>query len=193
MKKAIIIVVITAMFGWAIYDFVISSDAADTADQAEQNDGGAGENDNDSAGDLKVGLDVGDLAPDFELTTLKGETVKLSDYRGKRVFLNFWATWCGPCRAEMPDMEQFHINKNVVILAVNLTESESKREDVPQFVEDFELTFPILMDEETEVAHLYKIQPIPTTYLIDSNGIIHRKAFGALNYELMVQEFEKMD
>ncbi len=140
----------------------------------------------------EVGLEKGNLAPDFELTTLDDETVKLSDFRGERVMLNFWASWCGPCRAEMPDMQQFYEDKDVIILAVNLTDTETEMSDVTNFVDEYSLTFPILLDEETEVADLYRIQPIPTSYLIDSNGIIHNVAFGALNYELMVKEFEQM-
>lgn len=106
--------------------------------------------------------------------TLDGETVKLSDFRGKQIMLNFWATWCPPCRAEMPDTQKFH------------------EKNVPEFVEEFGVTFRVLMDEKTEVANLYQIQPIPTSYMIDSDGIIQNMAFGALDYELMVQEFEKM-
>src|SRR5699024_3157736 len=122
----------------------------------------------------------------------EGEQVALSDYRGQRVMVNFWATWCPPCRAEMPDMQKFYENKDVAILAINLTETESSRDAVTEFVESYELTFPILMDTNVEVANTYQIQPIPSSFMIDSNGSIQFKAFGAMNYELMVQEFEKM-
>lgn len=189
MKKAIIITIIVGMFGWAIYDFVIKSEKSTLPEDStvDENDDEEGSN------QPVVGLERGDLAPDFELETLDGETVKLSDFRGQRVMLNFWATWCPPCRAEMPDMQRFHEDKDVVILAVNLTgtpdESIGKIRD---FIEEFGITFRILLDTETAIANLYQIQPIPTNYLIDSEGIIHNKAFGALNYDIMVQEFEKM-
>src|SRR5699024_6220346 len=107
------------MFAWAVYDFVIKSDDDDQA-----------------AEDVQVGLEKGKRAPDFELETLEGGTVKLSDYRGKRVMLNFWASWCGPCRAEMPDMQTFHEDTEIVILAVNLTDTESSEKNIPNFVDE---------------------------------------------------------
>lgn len=221
MKKAILIVIVVGMLGWAVYDFVISSDESDSsvteeADNEEVNSDTAttsekeekeedevsddnraapaleDDEDDDTEASDEVGLDEGQIAPDFELTTLDGDTVKLSDYRGKRVMLNFWATWCPPCRVEMPDMQKFHDNKDIVILAVNLSETESNTEKVQAFIDERDLTFPILLDEETVVADQYQIQPIPSSFLIDSDGRIHNKAFGALNYDMMVQEFEKM-
>src|SRR5699024_302841 len=112
--------------------------------------------------------------------------------QGQRVMLNFWATWCPPCRAEMPDMQKFHEKKDVVILAINLLESERSKEDVENFIEEFGITFPVLLDTDMKVGNLYRIQPIPTSYMIDSDGHIQYKALGPLNYELMVQQFEKM-
>ena len=209
MKKTILTVIVLGMLGYAVYDFIISSDSSDSAETAEEVeeteavDGDTStlpeeveeeqpEADEDNSPSDEVGLDKGQIAPDFELETLDGETVKLSDYRGKRVMLNFWATWCPPCRAEMPDMQRFHEDKDVVILAVNLRETESSTEKVKNFLEERDLTFPVLLDESTVVANQYQIQPIPSSFLIDSSGRIHNKAFGALNYDLMVQEFEKM-
>lgn len=106
--------------------------------------------------------------------------------------INFWATWCPPCRAEMPDMEKFYQDKDIVVLAVNLTDTENSLEDVKEFSDEYGLTFPILLDTDLETASLYSIQPLPTSYMVDSNGIIRNMAFGALNYDLMVQEFERM-
>ncbi|WP_156292059.1 peroxiredoxin family protein [Oceanobacillus salinisoli] len=176
MKKLILGVIIVGMLGWAVYDFVISTDA---------NESGASLED--------VGTSKGQMAPDFELTTLNGETVKLSDYRGKKVFVNFWATWCPPCRAEMPDMQELYDDTDVEILAVNLTATEKSVEGVAEFVDEYALTFPILMDEEGEVESMYQVNAYPTSYLIDSEGRIGYVSIGAMNYELMVQEFEKMD
>ena len=193
MKKGIIIVIIVGMFSWAVYDFISKSDKTTLPNAGvDLYSGDKDNNDTEEKQDV-VGLNAGNIAPDFELETLFGEVVKLSDYRGQRVLLNFWATWCAPCRAEMPDMQKFHENKDVVILAVNLTDTESKASNVPRFVDDFELTFPILLDEDVKVSGLYQIQPIPTSFLIDSTGRIHNVAYGALNYDQMVQEFEKMN
>lgn len=171
MKKIILAVIIVAMLGWAVYDFVIN-------------------NESDSTGE--VGTSVGDMAPEIELTTLDGEAVKLSDYRGSKVFVNFWATWCPPCRAEMPDMQEFYDAEDVQILAVNLTSTEKSADDVQKFVDELGVTFPILMDEEGEVEQMYAVNAYPTSYLIDSDGVIRKVALGAMNYETMVQEFKKI-
>ncbi|GAB3047134.1 hypothetical protein GCM10027286_07230 [Virgibacillus ainsalahensis] len=75
----------------------------------------------------EVGISVGQIAPDFNLKTLEGKTVRLSDYRGERVIVNFWVTWCPPCRAEIPDFQKLYKNKDVEILAVNLTSTEESK------------------------------------------------------------------
>jgi peroxiredoxin len=197
MKKWILLVVVIGMVGWAVYDFLDSNKKSAVhfenveelqEVEAEATDEGVEENQK-----PVIGLEVGNKAPDFQLDTLSGDSVKLSDFRGHRVMINFWATWCPPCRAEMPDMEKFHQDKDIVILAVNLTDSESSVEEIENFADEYKLTFPVLMDSNLDVANLYAIQPIPTTYMIDSNGLISYKAFGAMNYDLMVQEFEKME
>lgn len=174
MKKIFFIVLIAAMVSWAMFDFVSS--------QAEE----------DVSGDPETGLAIGNIAPDFELTTLDGETVKLSDYRGQVVFINFWATWCPPCRAEMPDMEKLYQETDVEILAVNLTESERDEKVVADFVNDIELTFPIPMDSNSAVENAYQVRAYPTSYIIDPDGRIQFVARGAMNYELMLQEVEKL-
>lgn len=124
--------------------------------------------------DVESGLDVGQRAPDFELQSLDGEMLKLSDYRGQMVMLNFWASWCPPCRVEMPHMETYYQeDDNIEILAVNMTTLErGSREKVPEFVEKHGLTFPILMDEEGDVKDLYKVMVYPTTYIVNEEGII---------------------
>lgn len=141
----------------------------------------------------EVGIEIGNKAPDFELKTLDGETVKLSDFKGEKVMLNFWATWCPPCREEMPDMQKFHEKQDVVVLAVNLTDTEMNRKNVSAFVEEFGFTFPVLMDEGAKISNLYRINPIPTSYMIDTNGIIQHKAYGAMDYDSMVQQLKEMD
>ena len=122
------------------------------------------------------GFEIGDVAADFELKNLSGELERLSDYRGKKVFLNFWASWCGPCRVEMPHMENYYKkykdSENVEIIAVNMTTSERRVEMVQEFVDSHELTFPVLLDDDGDVESLYKIIGYPTTYLIDEEGII---------------------
>ncbi|SHM65824.1 peroxiredoxin family protein [Gracilibacillus kekensis] len=171
MKKWIIAILLIAMMAYAVIDFLIGN-------QESENE--------------EVGLDIGNVAPDFELQTLTGDTVLLSDFRGQPVMLNFWATWCPPCRAEMPDMQQFHENTDITILAINLTTTEATEKDVPDFVEEFGLEFAIPMDRENKVADLYQIRPIPTSYLIDRDGVIQFYTFGPLNYEQMMLEYNKL-
>lgn len=194
MKKIILLAVITLLLGWTVYDFVADSDQRNE----EQLFSSANQTDLEQEEEVSereesdVGLEIGDQAPDFQLDTLSGETIQLSDYRGQRVMLNFWATWCPPCRAEMPDMERFYQEQDVEILAVNLTLTETTPIDVVEFIDDFGLTFTIPMDEQQEVSNLYEIRPVPTTFMIDSNGIIQQKALGALNYEQMVEALNNM-
>jgi peroxiredoxin len=131
------------------------------------------------------GLQIGQKAPDFELKTLTGEPAKLSSFKGKKVMLNFWATWCPPCKAEMPEMEQFYKqgNKDVVILAVNI----DSQNDVKGFADKNGITFPILLDTDSKVNGTYQILSIPTTYFIDRNGVIQNKYTGAMKLEMMKQ------
>ncbi|MGE6487654.1 redoxin domain-containing protein [Paenisporosarcina sp. NPDC076898] len=137
------------------------------------------------------GLNKGDTPPDFELTTLEGKKVKLSDYQGKKVILNFWATWCPPCKAEMPHMqnyyEDFAEQENVEILAVNLTSGDSA-EKVDDFVRDYGLTFPIPMDIEGSVGQTFEAITIPTSYMIDTKGRIQNKIVGPMD-DQMIEDF----
>lgn len=129
---------------------------------------------------------VGEAAPDFELRTLDGNKAKLSDYKGKIVILNFWATWCPPCQAEMPHMQSFYEqnhNKGIEIVAVNLTSSDRGLDKVKEFVNKHHLTFPILLDEEGTVENMYDTIAIPTTYIIDQEGFITEKITGPVNEE----------
>jgi len=207
----ILAIVLLGMVGWTVYEFVIATDSADSdkedtqtqVDSFESEDEPASfesevreafdtDEEEENESENEIGLEIGNTAPDFQLTTLDGEEVSLSDYRGKNVMLNFWATWCPPCRAEMPDMEQFYQDTDIEILAVNLTETEATLDQVHQFKDEYELTFSILLDETVEVANLYAIQPVPTSFIIDSEGIIQFKTFGPLTYDQMVYVLEDM-
>lgn len=119
-------------------------------------------------------LSVGDMAPDFELIDLEGNKQRLSDYRGEGVFLNFWGTWCAPCKREMPHMEKLHKEFNgdgVHILAVNIKESDLK---VSRFRDQYGLTFPIALDKTEGVKEIYNFKPLPTTFLINKDGRIEK-------------------
>lgn len=128
-------------------------------------------------------IDPPEEAEDFTLKTLKGGTVSLKDYRGRLIFLNFWATWCPPCRAEMPSMqrlwEEFK-EEDFVILAIDIQE-ESKL--VSSFMNERGLSFPVLLDEKGKVARSYGIRGIPTTFFLNPEGEIIGKAVGERDWD----------
>ena len=108
--------------------------------------------------------------PDFTLLTPEGGKISLRDFKGKTVFLNFWATWCAPCREEMPAMEklyQEYRDKNFVVLAVNV---KDRKQEAVALLKELKLTYPIALDPEAEVASLYGAWGLPTTYLIGPKG-----------------------
>lgn len=162
MKKILAISILVFLIGYAVFNAINPNDA-------------------------KEGVSEGNAAPDFELTTLDGEQMSLSSLQGKKVILNFWATWCPPCRSEMPDMQKIQedYSDEVVIAAVNLTSSEKNVETVKNFVEELELSFPVLLDEKGKINNQYEVMSYPTSYIIDENGIIGTKFVGAMTYEQM--------
>ena len=125
-------------------------------------------------------LTVGKPAPDFQLPDLNDKDIRLSDYRGKVVFLNFWATWCKPCREEMPSMEVLYKNfekDGLVILAVSIDRVTTKKE-IPPFVKSLNLTFPVLVDSWGQTDKRYKLMGVPETYIIDREGTLREKVIG---------------
>ncbi len=131
-------------------------------------------------------LESKDLAIDFTLKDLEGNDVSLSDYEGKIVLLNFWATWCGFCDLEMPDLERLYtVNEDVVVLGVNVGEDLDL---VKEYVDEKKISFPIVLDETTDIASDYLVSGLPTSYFIDENGMIYGKFSGMMTYDMM-QEF----
>jgi len=127
--------------------------------------------------------EIGYPAPGFTLKDLKyGEQV-LSNYKGKVVLLNFWASWCGPCRSEMPSMENLYQrmkDRNFEILAVSVDQTGTKK--VSDFVSNYKLTFPILLNPEGNVAIQYRVTALPTSFILDKKGIVRSKLVGARNW-----------
>ena len=123
----------------------------------------------------ETGIKPGDRAPEFTLEDLTGTSRSLSEFQGKLVFLNFWATWCPPCRAEIPEMVRFyreHSDAPLEIIAVNLTASESAVNGVASFAAEKNIPFPVLLDDKRTAEELYGITAVPTTFVISSEGII---------------------
>lgn len=119
-------------------------------------------------------------APNFELEDISDEIHSFDEYRGKPVLLNFWATWCAPCRIEMPVFQNGfdEYDGELSIIAINNAES---KEDVQAFVDEFGLTFDVLLDPEAEIQRLYQIKGYPTTFIIDSAGVIRAQHIGLIS------------
>ena len=128
----------------------------------------------------------GELAPDFALLSPEGERIALSDFRGKTVVLNFWATWCPPCRAEMPELqaawEERGEGDDLVVFSVDFDETAG---EVNDFFEDFGLTFPVALDGGRSVAEHYGVRGLPATFFIDAGGVLRSKNLGPVFGELL--------
>jgi peroxiredoxin len=135
---------------------------------------------------------VGSIAPNFQLHDIEDHQHELIDYRGNIVLLNFWATWCAPCRLEMPLLEQHSrmlAGQGVVILAVNLRESLGS---VGEFIEEMDLTMPVLLDSEGKVSELYRIIGYPSTIIIDASGRIKVIHIGIISEEQLDEYLEQV-
>ncbi|CEA02154.1 Sporulation thiol-disulfide oxidoreductase A precursor [Metalysinibacillus saudimassiliensis] len=137
----------------------------------------------------QTGLRKGDTPPDFTLTTMDGKEVTLSDYKGKKVILNFWASWCPPCKAEMPHMQKYYDKKaeeqNFEILAVNLTSEEKSNRLIEKFLQSYGITFPVPLDEKGNIALKYQVITIPSTFILNTDGQIEHSIIGPMNEDLL--------
>lgn len=180
--RAFIGCVLAAMLVYGIYDFY----ADRKRDTASEQTGDSGP---------RTGVRKGELAPDFEMVDTAGNPVRLSDFRGQRVLINFWATWCPPCRAEMPQIQKFYEkrrNDGIVVLAVNLTSTERSPEAVGSFTNQHGLTFPVLLDRKGDVMKTYQVRAYPTSYIVDQDGIVREKFQGAVNEDMIRQAMDKI-
>lgn len=138
------------------------------------------------------GVGKGSEAPDFTLPDLNGKDVTLKDLRGNNVFLVFWASWCDPCKEEMPDIEKIHTeykDKDLVVLSINTGED---KEAVKEFIEASGYTFQVLLDSELDVARAYKTSNIPVSLFVNKEGKIVEKKEGLMTGAEMEKAIEKL-
>lgn len=135
---------------------------------------------------------TGQPAPDFEMAYPDGRRVRLSDLRGQPVLINFWATWCGPCRVEMPELVkayEAHREHGLVILAVNVRESAQQ---VQPFVDEFGMGFPVALDLNGEISRQYQIRNLPSSIFISRDGLIAVRWVGVLTPEQLRKHLERI-
>jgi cytochrome c biogenesis protein CcmG/thiol:disulfide interchange protein DsbE len=133
-----------------------------------------------AAGSLVTAPRQGFQAPDFELLDLTGTVIRLSDLKGSAVVLNFWASWCPPCKAEMPAFQKIHLayqDEQLQVLAINATTQDNLAK-IHEFIRDNQLTLHVLLDSEGSVETTYMVQALPTTFFIDKEGIIRNVMIG---------------
>jgi thiol-disulfide isomerase/thioredoxin len=134
---------------------------------------------------------VGEVAPNFEYTLSDGTRHQLSDLHGKKVLLNFWATWCEPCRAEMPDLQQVLANygDSVIVLGVNKLETAAV---IPPFAEELGVSFPLIVNTDGAIANRYGAKNIPSSFFINTDGTIGARRIGVMTYDFMKSQIDQL-
>jgi thiol-disulfide isomerase/thioredoxin len=135
-------------------------------------------------------LKTGEVAPDFSLVLDDGSYLRLSDLKGKPVVLNFWATWCGPCRLEMPELvKAAAADENLVVLATDVQEARAPAEE---FAAEFKMNLPVVLDKDGKVRNLYRVPGLPTTYFIDPSGKIASVVVGPLTPQVLADRLAEI-
>lgn len=146
---------------------------------------------------IKIGIEKGNKIPDFKVMGLDGEFIDMKDLKGKYVLLNFWATWCPPCKREMPSIQKLYNksrnNNKFEIVAISVDQNPAF--EVQKFIDDNEYSFPVYYDKGGKLSRKFFIKSIPTTFLINKNGIIENKVLGAsdwskLNVQLLTKDIK---
>ncbi|WP_456275370.1 TlpA family protein disulfide reductase [Bacillus sp. AK128] len=194
MKRFLAIGILIGLIGYTVYTQVWvkqNQEAVNTSANTQTNPF----NPNEQIGAV---IEKGDLinkvAPDFTLETLSGEQVTLSELKGKKVFINFWASWCPPCRDEMPEIQEFfESHPDIVVLAVDLRNTEKSDEAVEEYIVENGYTFPVLLDRKGQVGETYKVLTLPTSFFINSKGEVQFKFIGPLTLQKMEELVNSLD
>lgn len=141
--------------------------------------------------DLKEAPIAGYLAPQFTLSSTLGEEIALADYLGQPVVLNFWATWCPPCRAEVPHFQDASVKYNGQAAIIGIDQGEPLP-IVADFASTFNLTYPLLLDQDSAVNRQYGIAALPTTVFVDANGVIREVYTGIVNGAVLEDRIERL-
>jgi thiol-disulfide isomerase/thioredoxin len=171
---------------WVAAAALLLGAAAEAADafEARQRDAVAG-----------VGHRAGQLAPDVALALPDGSPASLADFRGRPVLLNFWASWCPPCRAEMPSLQRLHesyADEGVVVLAVNLTSTERRPDAGERYLAEHAYSMPSASDVDGEAMGAFRVRAYPTSFAIDADGVIVGRYEGAMHFRAMAEEVERL-
>lgn len=191
--KKIIWVILGAVLVWVLVDFGLGFIQEREDEQQATSDTTSAQKEDQEEELLEEGNNSGQLAYEFEAEDMDGNLVKLSDYRGKKVFLNFWASWCPPCKVEMPHLKEFSMAQDdVVVLGVNVTTSETDLANVQIFLDEFNVDYTNLYGTQ-KMFNLYRVQSLPTSYIIDSQGMIQERIVGPVTQEILTTKFDLID
>lgn len=176
------------------------NEASDSDTQGSGSDSDEGENSEQASdpsdetgtasGDSEPDSDELSTAPDFTVYDIDGNEVKLSDYFGKPIVLNFWASWCGPCKSEMPEFNEMYseLDGEVIFLMVNMTDgSRETVESASEYVSEEGFSFPVMYDTAQDAAYTYAVYSLPTTYFLDEEGYLIARAVGAIDKDTLQQ------